>query len=35
MWIPCLLLEFWEPQTQLETVEASTGDLEERQFEVW
>ena len=35
MWIPYFLLEFWEPETSLATVQASDADHDERQFEVW
>ncbi len=35
MWIPHFLLEFWEPQTSDDSVEASQRDASERTFEIW
>ncbi len=35
MWIPYFLLEFWEPETPLETTQASEQDRGEREFEVY
>ncbi|MFX0202352.1 MAG: methylamine utilization protein MauJ [Candidatus Hodarchaeota archaeon] len=35
MWIPYFILEFWEPdETEIETIQASEGDTEERTFEI-
>lgn len=35
MWIPYFLLEFWEPETPVETTQASEQDTSEREFEVY
>lgn len=35
MWIPYFLLEFWEPDTPIETTRASEEDAREREFEVY
>ena len=35
MWFPHFVLEFWEPESSQESIDASLSDQSERRFEVW